>query len=764
MRRQLAVRTAFGVSLTLLASVAVTAPAVAAPTGPAAAVCSPVSTTPVHAAGVPTARQVLGYDLGSRQASVRDIGTYLDAVDRASDKVVTGTFAQSWQDRPLRYALVGSAATLDRRAQISADLAAIRDPATPDDTAQALVARTPDVLWITANVHGNEPSGGDAVLQVLYDLASRTDCVAKAILGNSLVGLIPTQNPDGRAADTRTNDYAFDMNRDWFARTQPEAAGKLDLLWKYPPQLYVDEHEMGGTNYFFPPNSDPIYHETPDAAYDEIQHLYGDANAAAFDAEGFRYETYESGYDLFYQGYGDTVPTTMFGAAGMTYEQGDGTPYPQRVLHQYTSAMTSLYTGATHRASVLARWRGIFAQAVTEGQQCRLEKNAVFNPGNTVLTQVPDTKVCGYFLRGNDRDTRTVLRRLQQAHVQVQRLSAPTAVPDYTPYGSTTPRATTMPAGTYWISLAQPQKHWVQAMLNSDTYVPFPYFYDLSAWSNPLLSGLDGGSTGTRVTAATTAVPLLAAAGRPSLPTRLPRVAIIDQRPEPTYQYQTTGWLRYRLDHDWQVPFTAFSPDQVTAAALAKVDVLLVPDVDVQPSYDAMGAAGRAALKAWVRGGGRYVGWQGGTALAGELGLSQATVTDAQASSPGALVAINSPYPHDYTLWEDYDGQMSANGAAVVASFPADPFTSGYIEKAGTLAGSAIEAVDRVGTGSVTVFSVEPNLRAYTDGTAKLLLDALLATPTPSPVSATLPATKVAGPPLRHTAAQHVAHENAGRS
>ncbi|MHA3700925.1 M14 family zinc carboxypeptidase [Jatrophihabitans sp. YIM 134969] len=760
MRFPLALAAGVTACLTLVPAL-VAAGAAAAP-APAAA-CSPVTTPAQRSSTVPSPARVLGYELGSRPVTDLDIGTFMTAVDRASDRVVTGTFARSWQDRPLRYALVGSSATLARRTQISADLAAIRDPATPDATAADLIARTPDVLWITANVHGNEPSGSDAVLRVLYDLASRSDCVAKAILGNSLVGLIPTQNPDGRAANTRTNDYAFDMNRDWFARTQPETAGKLDLLWQYPPQLYVDEHEMGGSNYFFPPNSDPIYHETPDVAYDEIANLYGRANAAAFDAKGFGYETYESGYDLFYQGYGDTVPTTQFGAAGMTYEQGSKTPYPKRVLHQYTSAWVSLYTGATHRQQILTRWRGIFSTALAEGRKCRLEPNATFNPGNTVLRPVPDAPVCGYFLRGDDRDTRTVVRRLQQAHVEVRRLTQPFVVADYRAYGSSTAQRTTLPRGTYWISMAQAQKHWVQAMLNADTFVPFPYFYDLSAWSNPLLSGLDGGWTGTATVPAAKPVPLLPAVGRPALPAKLPRIAIVDQRPEPTYQYQTTGWLRWRMDRDWKVPYTAFAPGDITAASLADVDVMVVPDVDVQPSFDALGAAGRSALKAWVAAGGRYVGWQGGTALAGRLGLSSATVTEAEASSPGALLSINSPYPHDYALWEDYDGQMSANGAAVVASFPAAPFTSGYIDEPDTLAGSAIEAVDLVGSGSVTVFSIEPNLRAYTDGTAKLLLDAVLATPVPNRAAAAAATTNVAGPPLEHTPAQHRAHDEAGR-
>lgn len=758
--RHLAILTLATAGLTLASSLV--AGGAAAEPSAAAAACSPITTTPVRSGAVPSPKQVLGYQLGSKQATDRDISTYLAAVDRVSDRVVTGTFATSWQNRPLRYALVGSPTTLARRTQISTDLATIRDPATPDAAASRLIASTPDVLWITANVHGNEPSGADAVLRLLYDLADRNDCVASAILANSMVGLIPTQNPDGRAADTRTNDYAFDMNRDWFARTQPETSGKLDLLWQYPPQLFVDEHEMGGSNYFFPPNSDPIYHETPDAAYDEIANLYGSANAAAFDAKGFSYETYESGYDLFYQGYGDTVPTTQFGAAGMTFEQGGDTTYSAKVLHHFTSALVTLYAGATHRAEILTRWRGIFQTALLQGQQCKLEKNATFNPGNTVIRQVPGTKVCGYFLRGDDRETRTVVRRLQLAHVDVQRLTVPLVVPDYTPYGATTARRETMPRGTYWVSLAQPQKHWVQAMLNSDTYVPFPYFYDLSAWSNPLLGGLDGGATGSKVTAPTAAVPLVPASPALVRSTPTPRIAVVDQRPDPTYQYQTTGWLKYRLERDWKVPFSVLSPDQITAGSLKNVDVLLVPDVDTGPSFDAMGAAGRAALKAWVRAGGRYVGWQGGTGLAADLGLSSVSVTEARASSPGALLSINSPYPHNYALWEDYDGQMAANGAAVVASFPAQPFTSGYIEKPNTLAGSAIEAVNRVGSGSVTVFSLEPNLRAYTDGTAKLLLDAIYATPVPTPSAATVAVT-ASGPPLRHSTDEHVAHETTGR-
>ena len=53
-----------------------------------------------------------------------------------------------------------------------------------------------------------------------------------------------------------------------------------------------------------------------------------------------------------------------------------------------------------------------------------------------------------------------------------------------------------MPPGTWYVPIAQMQKHWVQAMLNEDTYTPFPYFYDVTAWSQPLLFNVHGGYSG----------------------------------------------------------------------------------------------------------------------------------------------------------------------------------------------------------------------------------------------------------------------------
>ena len=48
------------------------------------------------------------------------------------------------------------------------------------------------------------------------------------------------------------------------------------------------------------------------------------------------------------------------------------------------------------------------------------------------------------------------------------------------------PAPRTLAAGTYWIPMAQAPKHWIQSMLNEDTYVPHDVTDDVTGWSNPL--------------------------------------------------------------------------------------------------------------------------------------------------------------------------------------------------------------------------------------------------------------------------------------
>ena len=116
--------------------------------------------------------------------------------------------------------------------------------------------------------------------------------------------------------------------------------------------LFIDAHEMGSETYFFPPNADPVYHEIADPAVDWINDIYGAAMQDEFDERGIPYFNYDT-YDLFYAGYGDTVPANGFGAAGMTFEKANGDPAPQRVFEQYLTQWTSLSAAAINKEPIL---------------------------------------------------------------------------------------------------------------------------------------------------------------------------------------------------------------------------------------------------------------------------------------------------------------------------------------------------------------------------------------------------------------------------
>ncbi len=731
---------------------AMTAGAVLAFAAPAAAqqACDPFGAT--FAGATPTAKQVLGFELGKRDVSTAESDAYLAAVDAASPRVTSGTMGQSVRGRDLRYAIVGQPGRLANLGAVRASAAKLMDPATPPAEAAAIVASDPAILWIAGNVHGGEESGTDASLRVLYELADRTDCAAQRILDEAVVVILPTQNPDGREADSRRNAYGFDMNRDWFARTQPETDAKVEFLRQYPPVLFIDAHEMGNTGgYFFPPNADPVYHEISSQAVGWINGLYGPAMQQVFDARKIDYFNYAT-YDLFYQGYGDTVPATGFGAAGMTFEKTSSDPTHKRVFEQYLTQWTSLSQAAANKDAILAGWRQSWVDALAQGQAGTLEPNEVVQPENEIQEEVPPLTVRQYFIRADEpdraREVHSLVRRLQRMDVEVRRLTAPVSVPDFTEYGRATGQAT-LPAGTYVVSMAQRQKHWVQAMLNEDTYVPFPYFYDVTGWSQPLLYDVGGGYSGAPLAMSTEAVGPVAAPSYPALPADPPSVALYSMSPGFTRGIESAGWLRWLLDQ-WGLDHVNVSAAEIADGALAGHDVLLVPDgyATRDPSFKGdpyalkdLGPGGQAAIRDWVEGGGRYVGWLDGAVLAASIGISSATLTDAAAegiSSPGALIRAvadgGSPLLAGTgasvpTFWDERY-VMSGPAALVPLRYPAaesaDFFVSGFAEGAEALGGSAAIVDEPVGSGRTVAFGFEPNFRAFTDGTQTLLRNAIL--------------------------------------
>ncbi|WP_121354652.1 M14 family metallopeptidase [Flavisolibacter nicotianae] len=293
-------------------------------------------------AQVPSPEQFLGYKIGTRFTPHFRIVDYYKAVAAASPSTVKlQQYGTTNEGRPLLVAFVSSAGNLANLETIRTNnLAVVNKTGT-------YPAGQPAIVWLSYNVHGNEPSSSEAAMLTLYALVDPSNAQTKQYLQNTVAVLDPCINPDGRDRYVnwynsvvgktydpspiarehnepwprgRANHYNFDLNRDWAWQTQKESQQRLAFYNQWLPQVHVDFHEQGYNQpYYFAPAAEP-FHEVITKWQRDFQSTIGRNHAKYFDEKGWLYFTKER-FDLLYPSYGDTYPLYN-GAIGMTYEQG----------------------------------------------------------------------------------------------------------------------------------------------------------------------------------------------------------------------------------------------------------------------------------------------------------------------------------------------------------------------------------------------------------------------------------------------------------
>jgi hypothetical protein len=360
-----------------------------------------------HDPAVPTLEKVLGFGWGEEITDPDQLLAYAEALAKgAPARVRLLPYGRSLEGRRLVLLVVGSPSNLARWDGIQAGLARLGDPRSVTPTqADELIRGLPAIVWIQCSVHGDEASGGDAGLALAYHLAAGSGPEIEKILAGAIVVVDPMENPDGRARFVgstrrargirpdpepasaehvqgwpggRWSHELFDLNRDWFALTQPETIGRVDAMLRFHPTVVADLHEMGAEQgyYFAPPAGprNPLLQEES-----TLLDVLGRANAAAFDVHGIRYWTREV-FDEFYPGYGDSWPA-FTGAVGMTFEQasprglvvrledGSKLTYSEAVQHHLLASFTTCLTTASNNARFLHAWYAYRQAAVAEGQR-----------------------------------------------------------------------------------------------------------------------------------------------------------------------------------------------------------------------------------------------------------------------------------------------------------------------------------------------------------------------------------------------------------
>ncbi|EAQ98244.2 M14 family zinc carboxypeptidase [Congregibacter litoralis] len=475
---------------------------------------------------IPTIEGVLGYSTGERITWSHDVRRYFDALAMAAPKRVRIIdYGRSWEGRELFYVVISSPDNIAAADATREGMHALRDPrGTSSTEAERLISELAPPAWLAYGVHGNEISSTDAAMMTAYHLlASREDPRVPEILNSTTVILNPMQNPDGRdrfihrfesalglepSSDRisaehnepwpsgRTNHYLFDLNRDWFIRSQPETRGHADAVFEWLPVAFVDLHEMGSdSTYYFAPEAVPY---NPHLAADQRAslELFGRTNAKWFDEFGLDYFTREV-YDAFYPGYGASWPA-YFGSVAMTYEQAsarglivrqyDGVelPYADTVRNHFLTSLGTLETVASNREKLLRDFYNYQRTAVSEGS--RGEVQAYVVPAQ------------------NDQNAVDRLGALLASQgVEVGRASE-----SFKACGAD------FDANSLVINLDQPAKRFLRTLMDRETPMD-PQFvveqerlnaknlpdemYDITAWSLPLLLNIESVSCKERVAA-----------------------------------------------------------------------------------------------------------------------------------------------------------------------------------------------------------------------------------------------------------------------
>jgi len=351
----------------------------------------------VNAQTLQSPEQFLGYKIGTRFTPHFKILNYFKAVEAALPGMVKiEKYGETYEGRDLEVAYIALPENLQKLDAIR--LNNLRLAGLTKDKAAPITEGSPAIVWLSYNVHGNEPASSEAAMLTLFALVDPANAQTKEWLKTTVVVIDPCINPDGRdryvnwynsAVGTtfnadpqarehaepwpagRTNHYNFDLNRDWAWQTQKESQQRLKLYNRWLPQVHVDYHEQGyNSPYYFAPAAQP-YHEVITQWQRDFQVQIGKNNARYFDNNGWLFFTKHE-FDLFYPSYGDTYPIYN-GSIGMTFEQGgisaglgvktaddDTLTLVDRAQHHFTTGMSTIETAAKNAARLVTEFKKFF--------------------------------------------------------------------------------------------------------------------------------------------------------------------------------------------------------------------------------------------------------------------------------------------------------------------------------------------------------------------------------------------------------------------
>ena len=197
---------------------------------------------------------------------------YLSALAGTTRRVKIDVAGETYEGRTLYNVFISAPENMAKVEEIRRAIERLGSAELSAAAVDSIARDVPAIAWLGYSIHGDEVSGMDAAIQLIYQLAAGTDPADPRIFWKTSSSIInPSENPDGRERYLsmlqtyrssvpnwdrfamqhsgvwpwgRTNHYLFDLNRDWILVRQTETASRVATLAHWNPQLVVDGHEM----------------------------------------------------------------------------------------------------------------------------------------------------------------------------------------------------------------------------------------------------------------------------------------------------------------------------------------------------------------------------------------------------------------------------------------------------------------------------------------------------------------------------------------
>ena len=438
---------------------------------------------------IPTPLSVIGHEVGEFHVSHDKLSHYVQEISRASNRVKLVNRGKSYENRTSWLMIITSESNHSRLEQIRKQHLELSNSKNKDID----VSNMPIVVYQGFSVHGDEPSGSNASLPLMYHLLASNSQETIELLENTIILLDPSFNPDGLQRFSqwansnknqsltpdpndreynqywprgRTNHYWFDLNRDMLPNQLVETNAKVKTFTEWLPNILTDHHEMGTNSSFFfqpgvPERKNPLISDLNQVLTREI----GTYHEKALNSIGSLYYS-EEDYDDFFFGKASTYPDAN-GSIGILFEQGSSRghiqesvngilTFPFTIRNQLTAAFSTLEAAKNMRVKLLNYMKDFYDDQIE------------LNPKSS------DNIVFGKL---KDESTVYHLADILNSHkIKFNKISEDVVLngKKYTKDNS------------FIIPMNQPKRTLINAMFYTQTEFKDSLFYDVSAWTFPL--------------------------------------------------------------------------------------------------------------------------------------------------------------------------------------------------------------------------------------------------------------------------------------